>query len=62
MCVPRTAESIELDCDEQGEKWKEKSEIGQEPDPEGLIGYGNEFALYAKYDEKAVRTFPIPMV
>lgn len=54
--------SIELDCDEQGEKWKEKSEINQELDPEGLIGYGNKFALCAKYDEKAVRIFPILMV
>lgn len=34
----------------------------QEPDPEGLIGYGNKFALYANYEEKAVRTFPILMV
>ena len=40
-----------------GEKWKEeKSEISQDPDTEGSVGYWSKFALYAKYDEKASPT------
>lgn len=39
-------------CDEQGKKWK-NSEISQEPDSEGPVGY-------VKFNEKAVPTSPCP--